>query len=70
MSAAHTYPRGYDPNTPGQSPAVKQAWDILDTLPPQVLSNAARDLIAGMIAGVILRAYERGKQGRPLAMDD
>lgn len=62
----HTYPRSYDPNAPDQAPEVKQAWEIVDILTPGVLSNAARDLIAGMITSAIRAAHEHGKQGKPL----
>jgi hypothetical protein len=63
---AHTYPRGYDPKAPDQAPEVKQAWEIVDIVTPGTLSDGARDLLAGMIAGSIKAAHERGKLGKPL----
>lgn len=48
----HTYPSNYPPGTHW---AIDAAWKILDTLTPGVLSIEARSLLAGMIAGRLMR---------------
>lgn len=48
----HTYPSKYPP---GSHWAVTEAWSILDVLPPGTLDQEQRALIAGMIAGTLVR---------------
>jgi hypothetical protein len=48
----HTYPLSYRPGTYW---ALEDAWDILDSLQPGVLSETIRDFLAGQIAGALMR---------------
>jgi hypothetical protein len=48
----HQYPSNYPPGTHW---AIDAAWEIMDTLKPGVLSLDARSLLAGMIAGNLMR---------------
>jgi hypothetical protein len=52
MTKTHEYPSLYPP---GQHWAIDAAWEILDTLTPGVLSIEARSLLAGMIAGRLMK---------------
>lgn len=56
MSDKHEYPSKYPP---GKHWATDAAWEILDRLKPGVLSIEARSLLAGMIAGRLMK--ERAK---------
>jgi hypothetical protein len=49
----HGYPSRYGR---GVNWAVDEAWDILDTLPVDLLSNTQRAFIAGRIAGALWKA--------------
>ena len=60
----HVYPPAYPPTT--TVPSVAISWAILDILNPDVMSDTARFLLGGMIAGVVTRAYECGRDGKPL----
>jgi hypothetical protein len=55
MTDKHTYPSDYPPGTHW---AVDAAWEILDRLKPGLLDLETRSLLAGMIAGRLVR--ERG----------
>jgi hypothetical protein len=48
----HTYPPDYPPGTHW---AVDEAWGILDTLRPDAIHPDIRLLLAGMIAGTLVR---------------
>jgi hypothetical protein len=48
----HSYPSHYPPGTHW---ATDAAWEILDTLKPGILSIEARSLLAGMIAGRLMK---------------
>jgi hypothetical protein len=50
--AQHTYPPQY---APGRSWVWDEAWGILDTLTPGTLPEDIRILLAGMIAGTLMR---------------
>ena len=51
----HTYPSDYPPGT---NWATDEAWGILDTLKPGVLTEDVRCFLAGMIAGTLMRVRE------------
>lgn len=54
----HPYPPKY---RPGSHWAIDEAWRILDRLPVGMLPDDWRFLIAGMIAGAVMKARdERG----------
>ena len=48
----HTYPSDYPPGTHW---TTDEAWHILDTLKPGVLSDDVRYFLAGAIAGTLMR---------------
>jgi hypothetical protein len=48
----HKYPSNYGP---GIHWSTDEAWKILDTLPPGVLSDEHRAYLAGLIAGTLTR---------------
>jgi hypothetical protein len=48
----HTYPSDYKP---GAHWATDEAWEILDMLPVGMLPDDYRMLVAGRIAGVLMR---------------
>lgn len=52
----HTYPAHYPP---GAHWATDAAWEMLDMLVPGAISLENRALIAGMIAGRIMRERDR-----------
>ena len=53
----HEYPSNYRPGTHW---AIDAAWEILDTIEPGVLMMDARALMAGRIAGRLMRARDEG----------
>lgn len=56
----HTYLDRYAPG-PRAGWALNEAWEVLDTLTPGTLSIEARSLLAGMIAGKLMRVAAEGK---------
>lgn len=60
MTIKHEYPSDYPP---GVHWAIDAAWEILDTLKPGRLTIQERSLIAGMIAGRLMR--ESSKWQKP-----
>ena len=54
----HEYPSNYPP---GCHWAVTKAWKILDTLPVGLLTIEQRALIAGMIAGALVKERRNGE---------
>jgi hypothetical protein len=46
---------------PGSHWATDEAWRILDTLPVNALDMTHRCLIAGMIAGALMKAKRDGE---------
>jgi hypothetical protein len=58
----HTYPPIY---TPGESWAADEAWAILDTLRPGVLTEVTRLFLAGMVTGALLRLSRDGRLQPP-----
>lgn len=61
---AHTYPSRYPPGT---NWAVDEAWAILDILRPGVLTLEHRALLAGLIAGTLVRVVADVRLGRDRA---
>ena len=57
----HTYPSQFPT---GSHWAITEAWAILDLLAPDVLSEAQRALLAGAIAGTLMRVVDHARQGR------
>ena len=55
MSEQHTYPLGYGPETHW---AMQEAWAILDTIKPGVLSHDVRNFLAGQIVGTLIRVTQ------------
>jgi hypothetical protein len=53
----HPYPPAYKP---GVHWAFDEAWDILDRLPVGMLPNDYRFLLAGQIAGTLMRVMVEG----------
>ena len=49
---AHAYPSSH---TPGSHWATDEAWKILDLAKPGVIPDDLRFLLAGMIAGTLMR---------------
>lgn len=52
MSDKHTYPSRYPPGTHW---AVDAGWEILDIVKPGVIPDDVRFMLAGMIAGRLMR---------------
>jgi hypothetical protein len=50
----HSYPSNFAPG-PEQHWAVNEAWGVLDCLPVGLLSVEQRALLAGRIAGTLMR---------------
>lgn len=57
VPAVHTYPLPY---APGSSWACTEAWAILDSLRPGVLSDDVRAFLAGQITGVLTHMAHEG----------
>ena len=57
----HPYPSRYAP--PTGNAAMDEAWKILDRIEPGIVPPETRFLLAGMIAGTIVRYQEAAKQG-------
>lgn len=57
----HPYPSNYRPGTHW---SVDEAWEILDQLPVGILPDDHRFLIAGMIAGALLKASKKEAAGQ------
>lgn len=55
-TAEHEYPSNHGP---GAHWATDAAWEILDTIKPGVISLEVRSLLAGQIAGRLMRERER-----------
>jgi len=65
VGAAMTHPDGYPRDYgPGTHWATDAAWQIMDLLEPAAISTTVRDLMAGMIAGALLAAHQRGASER------
>jgi hypothetical protein len=56
----HVYPSRYEPLT--GSAAMDEAWEMLDKIEPGVIPPDTRFLLAGMIAGTIMRYQEAAKR--------
>ena len=56
----HTYPSNYPPGTHW---ATDEAWAILDTLKPGVISDDVRFFLAGSIAGTLMRIRRDAMRG-------
>ena len=56
----HKYPSNY---RPGVHWSTDAAWEIMDTLKPGALSDDERFLIAGMIAGMLMRIAAQTRRG-------
>jgi len=55
----HRYPSEYKPGTHW---AIDEAWAILDGLPVDMLPDDYRFLVAGQIAGALMRIAETRSQ--------
>jgi hypothetical protein len=55
-SEGHPYPSAYGPGTHW---AIDEAWGILDGLPVGMLPDDYRFLLAGQIAGVLMKHAKR-----------
>lgn len=55
MTEKHEYPSAYGPGTHW---ATDEAWKILDTIKPGVISIDVRSFLAGQIAGRLMRERE------------
>lgn len=55
------YPPDYPPDHP--HPFVRASWSIVDLLPG--LTGDKRFLLAGTIAGALMRVYQAGRDGLP-----
>jgi hypothetical protein len=53
----HPYPPAYKPGTHW---AIDEAWEILDSLPVGLLPSDYRFLLAGQIAGTLMRIKKDG----------
>ena len=53
----HTYPSRYPP---GSHWAITRGWEIVDVINPGVLSDEARALLCGAIAGALIKVAEEG----------
>lgn len=70
MTDQHTYPSNYPPGTHW---AIDAAWEILDVFKPGAINPDNRALLAGMIAGrlvkerrdVLMAVVEAQTQGEP-----
>lgn len=56
LEKVHTYPSNYRPGTHW---AITVSWEVLDFINPGVLSDDTRALLAGMIAGQLMKERER-----------
>jgi hypothetical protein len=56
VSGRHPYPSAYGPGTHW---AIDEAWAILDRLPSGLLPDDQRFLMAGQIAGAIMKHAKR-----------
>jgi len=61
-SPQHTYPLY---SGPGTSQNLTEAWAIVDSLNPGVLTNEQRDFLAGMIAGTLNRIQNKHARTTP-----
>lgn len=55
----HTYPDRYAPG-PKQPWQINAAWEILDCVKPGIIPTDVRALLAGQIAGRLMRAKSEG----------
>lgn len=58
----HRYPSDYAPGA-DQHWAINWAWEIVDAIRPGVIPDDARTLLAGMIAGGLIKAWRIGESG-------
>jgi hypothetical protein len=58
MSDEHEYPSDY---APGTHWAIDEAWAILDTIKPGVISADVRAFLAGQIAARLMRRSSKAK---------
>jgi hypothetical protein len=58
MNKSHQYPSNYPPGTHW---SIDAAWEILDMLKPGELTIETRSLLAGLIAGRLMRERDEAK---------
>ena len=64
VEPGHVYPAGLGPQS--RVPSVVVGFGVIDLVKPGVLSDVARTLLAGAIAGALDEAYRMGARGTPL----
>jgi hypothetical protein len=66
----HAYPSGdNDPRVRGAPPALVAAFSVMNHIKPGAISDAVRFYMAAVIVGLIERAYEQGRAGKPLQLN-
>jgi hypothetical protein len=58
----HTYPPSFGPQH--ENPFVRMSWELLDAMPPGLLPEEWRFMLAGEVAGALQEAYTVGHEGR------